>query len=66
MKKKNTLKMETIEFQEPEDYSIKTPSVIIAECDYPLYEGGSLSEATPKALSEIIEMYQSENVSNSA
>ncbi len=66
MKKKNILKMKTSEFQEPEDYSIKNPKVTIAQCDYPLWEGGSLSEATPKALVETIEMYQSENISNSA
>ena len=58
--------MQTIEFQQPKDYSIEVPVITIDDCDYKLYDGGSLSEATPKALSETIDMYPLEDIDNSA
>ncbi|MDE1818900.1 MAG: hypothetical protein KGI19_09910 [Thaumarchaeota archaeon] len=55
--KEDQIRMDSteIDFQEPSDYSIEEPEVIIEGCTYSLFEGGSLSYVTPKLLAELIE-----------
>lgn len=48
-----------VNFEEPEDYAVECPRVTIDDCKYSLFEGGSLSYATPKLLSEVIRRLKS-------
>lgn len=53
------------DFKEPDDYLAETPEVTIDGCVYKLYDGASLSFATPKLLSETLNRLQnSEQVVN--
>lgn len=57
--KKDLIKMSANEdFKEPDDYLAETPEVRIDGCTYRLHDGASLSFATPKLLSEIINNLQ--------